>query len=325
MQFGCLERPLNRLFYRYGLFIADHPYWFLVVPLLVTAGLAPGFLFYNLSGDVEELYVPTNAPSLSDRNVTWRLFLEYPHTDYDPLRSTVPSAHGLVLVTSSTDGGNVLSPSNRVAVRRLDALIRNMTSQHDGAQYRYADLCARRDGECWSDAILALPSDGLRYPTHSVNGLSFTLVDVIGGVSLTDAGVVTAAEAWQLLYPLHPHEDASAAWQNGFIELIEATRLPGLSLAIYTANTVTDELQENVKSSMLRFVITFAVLTTFGVLTCWSADSVVSKPWLGMLGVLSAILAVVSSFGLLMYSGMDFIDIVSIGPFLVIGKVSRFR
>jgi len=52
-----------------------------------------------------------------------------------------------------------------------------------------------------------------------------------------------------------------------------------------------------------------------------SADWVRSKPWLGNLGVLSAGLAVVSGFGLVLLIGVPFIDIVASSPFLVLGKL----
>ena len=55
-----------------------------------------------------------------------------------------------------------------------------------------------------------------------------------------------------------------------------------------------------------------------------SMDWVLSKPWLGSLGVVSAGLAVVSSFGLMLHIGVPFIDITASIPFLVLGK-SFFR
>ena len=41
-----------------------------------------------------------------------------------------------------------------------------------------------------------------------------------------------------------------------------------------------------------------------------------------MCGVLTAGMAVVTSFGLLMYGGVAFVDIVSASPFLIVGKTS---
>ena len=321
MKFVCIERPLSRLFFRYGAFIADYPYWFLLVPLVVTSCLLPGFYYFNQSGDVESLYTPLNAPSLRERDVVSSLFPYDASSHYDPLRSTAFITRGIVIVTSATDGGDVLSPSNQAAIRRLDATIRNMTTQHDGKTSRYADICARTAGACWNDGVLSLPPHDLHFPTHTVDGRAISLVDSVAGVSLSPSGVVRTAEAWQLIYPLDPRNAASIAWQKSFLTLVESASLPGLRLARYTAYTVRDELERNTQTTMPLFAITFAVLTTFGVLTCWSTDGVAAKPSLGVLGVVSALVAVVTAFGLLMFVGVDFIDIVAIGPFLVVGNV----
>merc|ERR1719319_2107651 len=48
-------------------------------------------------------------------------------------------------------------------------------------------------------------------------------------------------------------------------------------------------------------------------------DWVKSKPLLGLLGVISAILGSISAFGLVMYCGMDFIGINLAAPFLMLG------
>ena len=324
MKFGCVERPLNRLFYHYGLFVADHPYWFLVVPLIVAAGLAPGFFFFKKNTDVESLYVPLSAPSLEERGTVESLFPESASAEFDPLRAARVNLHGQVIVTSADDDGDVLSPSNRRAIRHLDAQIRNLVVRHAGTTYRYADLCARRDAECWTNVLLSLPPAGLRFPVHSIHGHVVSLTAILGGVTLTDAGVVTGAKAWRLFYPLQRTANASRAWQDRFLALIRRTSLDGLRLACFTANSLRDELGECARDVVPLFGIAFAVLTTFGVLTCWSRDNVVSKPWLGMLGVLSAVLAVVSSFGLLMYAGVDFVNIAFAGPFLVVGKVKAY-
>jgi hypothetical protein len=50
------------------------------------------------------------------------------------------------------------------------------------------------------------------------------------------------------------------------------------------------------------------------------ADTVRSKPWLGLLGNLSAIMATMAAFGAAMYMGIQFIGINLAAPFLMIGK-----
>lgn len=49
-------------------------------------------------------------------------------------------------------------------------------------------------------------------------------------------------------------------------------------------------------------------------------DVVRSKPWIGLLGNVSAIMATLAAFGLAMYLGIEFIGINLAAPFLMIGK-----
>lgn len=48
-------------------------------------------------------------------------------------------------------------------------------------------------------------------------------------------------------------------------------------------------------------------------------DSVRSKPWLGLMGIVSAIMSTLGAFGLAMYLDIEFIGINLAAPFLMIG------
>lgn len=49
-------------------------------------------------------------------------------------------------------------------------------------------------------------------------------------------------------------------------------------------------------------------------------DTVRSKPWLGLLGNVSAVMATAAAFGLAIYLRIEFIGINLAAPFLMIGK-----
>lgn len=63
-----------------------------------------------------------------------------------------------------------------------------------------------------------------------------------------------------------------------------------------------------------------SLLFFHSVLTCMMGDTVRSKPWLGLLGNVSAVMATSAAFGLAMYLGVEFIGINLAAPFLMIGK-----
>lgn len=61
------------------------------------------------------------------------------------------------------------------------------------------------------------------------------------------------------------------------------------------------------------------VLLLNSVVTCMMGDQVRSKPFIGLIGNLSAIMATVAAFGFSMYLGIEFTGINLAAPFLMIG------
>lgn len=59
-------------------------------------------------------------------------------------------------------------------------------------------------------------------------------------------------------------------------------------------------------------------------LTCMMGDTVRSKPWLGLLGNVSACMSTAAAFGLAMYLGVEFIGINLAAPFLMIGEFDAY-
>lgn len=45
--FDCIERPLSVFFYKYGKFVAKHPWPFILAPIFITSALALGILRIN--------------------------------------------------------------------------------------------------------------------------------------------------------------------------------------------------------------------------------------------------------------------------------------
>lgn len=79
------------------------------------------------------------------------------------------------------------------------------------------------------------------------------------------------------------------------------------------------------ESNYCSFIYIFYYFSWFNsVITCMMGDVVRSKPWLGLLGNVSAIMATCAAFGLAMYIGIEFIGINLAAPFLMIGELFMF-
>lgn len=93
-----------------------------------------------------------------------------------------------------------------------------------------------------------------------------------------------------------------------------------IATARFASRTLELELEENTKTIVPYFSSTFILMALFSVVTCMMTDWVRSKPWLGLLGNISAAMATVAAFGLCIYLGVDFIGLNLAAPFLMIGK-----
>ena len=341
VQFDCIEKPLSRAFYVYGRFIARHPIWFLVCPLLVTAALGSGFYNFHAEYDVEKLFTPEGARSKDERSTMQRLFHEYETSDnFSPTRMSTLGEYGRLIVTPKKTDGNVLTDDVFDEVKQLDKDIQNFTVENDGKTYNYSDLCA---GSCdkATNVLLILHAmnvslNKLSFPVHTYTprqgpNITFFLGSTVGGVSKT-AGGHTKAEAWSLFYYLRSNENQTEQhnltvrkWQDEFLTTIAKKRYTHITVTRFTAHSLANELKRNAEAVFPLFSILFTVLITFSIVSCMSADWVRSKPWLANIGVLSAGLAVVSGFGLVLHAGIPFIDIVASSPFLVLGKSSFYK
>lgn len=137
-----------------------------------------------------------------------------------------------------------------------------------------------------------------------------------------------------------------AAWEDQFLDTVGFYEDSGffkhISVARFASRTLDHELEKNTRTVIPYFSSTFILMAIFrwveliriqpriniilnlipqsSILTCMMGDTVRSKPWLGLLGNISAVMATAAAFGLAMYLGVEFIGINLAAPFLMIGE-----
>lgn len=97
-----------------------------------------------------------------------------------------------------------------------------------------------------------------------------------------------------------------------------------IKVARFTVRTLAQELEKNTFSVLPYFSVTAIWMIAFMIITCMMMDWVKSKPWLGIVGVISACLGSFAAFGLVCYCGVEFIGINMAAPFLMLGKYFNF-
>ena len=207
----------------------------------------------------------------------------------------------------------------------LDKLVREMTIEWEDNTYDYEQLCARNlQGLCWNNEILELGSFMEMIETQNVSLTypfwlnpdtyePFKFPMFFGGIELSEINTIDKVAAVSLAYFLDSQEkwmkDRGLLWEDAFLETVKVQNLPHLNVTRFSSITLEQELEENTNSVIPYFSLNIGIMVIFCIFTCMMTDWVKSKPFIGLFGVLSAILGSISAFGLVMYLGMDFIGI----------------
>lgn len=316
----CLERPLRRLFQGLAGGVAACPWPFVLLPLLLSGGLGAGFIFLpqRQANDIEGQFTPTWGPAKAERDFVRRHFPPNDSERFSAPRLPSEGAYA-ALIAVATNGTSVLEPAAWAEVLRLNAAVLDAD---------YERLCARSAGGCaspnplLSGADAAPPAPGsLRFP---VNGSEF-LGAALGGVQ-ADGGLVRRARAVKLLYYLRedgPEAPHSRRWLEGFLQNISSKlaelRLGSIQVTYFTSLSRQQEFEGNTKSVIPLFSITYFLTITFAVISCLRLSCIRNNVWLASCGVLSSGLAVLSSFGLMLFCGVPFVVTVANAPFLILG------
>uniref|UniRef100_A0A914XN12 SSD domain-containing protein n=1 Tax=Plectus sambesii TaxID=2011161 RepID=A0A914XN12_9BILA len=222
----------------------------------------------------------------------------------------------------------------------------------------YRDLCLSYDWKCfendhvtmlmpkeyWGDfegEIGAFASEIAEREVHVTYPIAWRgtepiyLGSIVGAPSgIDDKGNFNYAKAIRLTYNIREGAVAnvSSQWKKKLTRYL--TQSPPaseiLEFGLSHNDSLSDGLLEVAHDVTPKFSITFILLTYFVTLSSLTTlrrenfkgiDWVRSKPLLGFAGVVTPVLATISAFGLVLFCGATYNDIVDISPFLLICKL----
>lgn len=334
-----VDEKLNKSFYQLGLLVGNHPGYFLIIPVLLTILGMTGYQQMHNNIDPEYLFSPVNGRGKYERAVVEEFFKVNYSSRFNVARITRAGRFGRVILTANDGDKNMLRANVWKELRELDNLIQNMTVVYNDDTFTYKDICARWLDDCFQNDILNLDyiiddveakRINLTFPLmfNPVTWDAHAFPVFFGGTQVSEDGLIISVPSVQLVYfgnaDTKKYDAMGAAWEDAFLDLIEQLQdkehhFKHIRIARFSSRTLDHELEKNTKSVMPYFTSTFVIMAIFSVVTCMMTDWVRSKPWLGLLGNLSAAMATLCAFGLCMYAGVDFIGINLAAPFLMIG------
>ncbi|KAG7207898.1 hypothetical protein KM043_009492 [Ampulex compressa] len=334
----CVDDFLNRAFHKVGLVVGRHPGYFVIIPILLACICFTGYQRIHYEIDPEYLFSPVNGPGKTERAIVEQYFkVNYSH-QFNVGRITRPGRFGHVIIIPKDGDGNMLRSVIWEELRELDKIIKNVQAEYEGETFTYEQICARWLDQCFTNDILNLHHViddvekrelNLTFPVmfNPVTWDAHLFPVFFGGSVLSEDLTIESVPSVQLAYFVtvdNQRQDAiGAAWEEAFLNAVGKAEDGGvfkhISTARFASRTLELELEANTKTVVPYFSSTFVIMGLFSLITCMMTDWVRSKPWLGLLGNISAAMATVAAFGLCMYLGVDFIGINLAAPFLMIG------
>ncbi|XP_072169811.1 patched domain-containing protein 3-like [Diadema setosum] len=334
-RYDCVDRCISKAFYKLGKVVFRHKLIFLLIPLAMVTFLMTGFTHFIIDDNVEYLFTPENSQSRDDRKVTRELFMTGDEgEEFLPNRELDLFIRRGRLIILPAEGDNIMKKEMFEEIVELDEKIRTITLHDNGTLDNYGTLCMKWLGQCLDNNLMMIYRQNvemfnyinLSYPFHTAGQYPLFIGPNLGGVELHEGSdVVKSAKNVMLIYTLSTgdkeKDKLAEDWEMVFDKLIEmySKEMKHIKLARCTSRSLSHEITEASIHVVPRFGGTFCMMILFAVLSCIMRDWVLSKPWLGFLGVLSAVFAVISAVGLLSYCGLKFNEIVSLMPFLVLG------
>ncbi|XP_016281816.2 patched domain-containing protein 3 [Monodelphis domestica] len=333
----CIEFPLSRLFRRLGRVVARYPWVFLLLPVLLSAGLGSGFMFLNKrrTDNIEEQFTPIGGPAKGERSLAQEYFPTDDSKRFSVSRLTTEGSFASLLVV--TDSESLLTHSAWSQVQDLDDKVKNLNVKDaQGVSFNYQSLCAETPSGCiLPNPLLAFSniSGNLTFPFLEINNQQFFLGNLVGGVKLgagskdSSNRTLEKAKALKLVYYLR--EDAASdrershQWLSAFLQEfppeLQKAELQDLKVYYFTSLSRQEEFEGNVNEVIPLFSVSYFLIIFFSIISCYRLNLIISKMWVAAFGVISAGLAVLSGFGLLLYCGVPFVATVSNAPFLILG------
>lgn len=212
--------------------------------------------------------------------------------------------------------------------------------QRPGFNYTFAHICIlNNDKTCIVDDIVHVLEElkaarssnrtnfAITYPiTHLKDGREVYNGHQLGGVTVHSKDRVKSAEAIQLTYYLQAinslNDMVAEKWESIFCDTVELFQKSNRKVKMYpfTSSSLKDDFQKTSRVSERYLITSLVLVVTLAILCCSMQDCVRSKPWLGLLGLLTVTLATLTAAGIINLTGGKYNSTFLGIPFVMLGN-----
>ena len=340
MKCGCVEGALRRVFRVYSRLVSRFPVPLIILYTTASVGLGFGIYFMNFESNTEELFSPRNSRGKTDKATVIDLF-PVDNSNTLPDRLIQFSHRRIAVIATCKDGGNILRRDYVETLLELDESIRaaSFFNDQNRTYFNYTNACIQWKSKCLPNPVILYydtvgveennPIASVPYPELTLPNGSATNIEPYFGDVHTMNGEIISASAFSINYFLKHSPDyaneISKEWETLIMDIIRNFESDLINVYGFHSESL-DEAQRNLALSAIAYVVaSFTILIIFATVSCvMIRDYRQSKPWLGIMGVISATLALVSAVGFLCYCGVPFNQVTISMPFIILGKLISF-
>ncbi|KAH3806527.1 patched domain-containing protein 3-like isoform X2 [Dreissena polymorpha] len=327
--YESVEKKIGDVFARYGGFISRHAWKVIIIVVVINCALAVGMLRLKKNISAQDVYLPEGTRSREDHATMEATFPDLSNRNYHSIQSLSEGFYARVIVQAKS--GDLLTLNALDKVKDLDKLVQNITVTHNGTTFTFKDLCAKAYGACalggsifWdADFLSAVGNRKVTYPMFRSSAVGMVnYASLAGGNVKVANGVLTGLEYIHLMYSLKANsgKELAALWVKAFKTRMDGYSSMELDVAYANHLSLNEELDKNISGDIGLFSITITLMLTYACFATMNIrDAVNQRALLGLAGILAAGLAIIASLGLCMAAGLEFVSIVGVMPFLIIG------
>ncbi|XP_033752702.1 patched domain-containing protein 3-like [Pecten maximus] len=320
--YNKVEKSIGNGFARYGELVGTYPWTVLTVSVLVSSLLGIGLVNLTFESDVEKVYTPRDSQASQDRTTIQNLFDDQSGVNFYQRSLVEANRYGSVIFKSKNTSNLLTVPY----IQEIKSVYDKIRAGVLGNGRNYSQLCAMRGSKCVVDGDVIfsanfdqmLQNNNIRYPIAG----NVSLEPLFGDVNV-NAGVLSSAKYIKIAFNLRQDNkknlEDSKSWEKKFISYMNNLQSTSLDISYAHSTSLDEELTSNISGDILFVSLTFTLMIVYATMVTMTCDCLLDRQNLGRAGVIATGLGILASFGLVSACGVDFVDIVGVMPFLILG------
>ena len=291
---------------------------------MINGLLGIGLINLKSNNDVEQLYTPSNSQASKDRATLQRTFADFSISNFYVKSEVETGLYGDIIFESKTKQ-QILQANS---ISEMKHVVHEIESMKYDAARSFSDVCAIRNNKCVVDGNIIfsswfsnhLSANNIPYPGTGSKSLEGIFGDtIVVGNILKDASV--AKFRFHLRHNSETSVSESKKWMDKFLTKMKTITGNNTNIFYAHSNSRDEELNANVSGDIVIFSLTFLLMIVYATVATSNRNCISERRNLGRAGVIGVTFSILGAFGLCSACGLEFVSIVGVMPFLIMGNL----